>query len=262
LCLYFTARPVALERALRIVLLIHLIPMVAQVLVYYTTGTYLDLLAPLTGELQRYNGYLAAGVIRPTGLHSEPTSYSFCMVVLVYLRRRFSQPLSRLDYLALLSAVINYSILGLVVASLFMSMRLVSSKNVTTNLFWTAAGLLLGSIALAAQLGSGGSTYSFLLIQCGIVLSLLLLGLIVWQLHSVSRVRGLTILFLFVLFIGTYQPANIMFWFMLASIAVLDRAADIKHDNRDREAWITREDGLTTPSGIVPVSALFRQQRQ
>jgi hypothetical protein len=89
-------------------------------------------------------------------------------------------------------------------------------------------GIGIGNNELGAQFGSYGSTYSYLLIHMGLIFSLLLLGLVCWQLRRVYHVGARALLFLFVLLMGTYQVTFVTFWFVLAALATLERAAHIE----------------------------------
>ncbi len=76
----------------RIVLLIHLLFFCFQLLIYYSSHTYVDFLMPFTGENQRYFSYAIAPFIRPTGLFNEPATYSFFIssltIILIAERER------------------------------------------------------------------------------------------------------------------------------------------------------------------------------
>jgi len=105
---YFRTRSHSLIRYLNITLLLHMTAIIGQYFCLYVLGFYPDLLFAITGEKQRYE----SSMLRPTGLFSEPGHYAIFAIALVFMINRFSSPLTTLQFVALITILSNFSLLG------------------------------------------------------------------------------------------------------------------------------------------------------
>src|SRR5437899_61555 len=126
---YFRHRTSALKTYLQVTLIVHVVAITVQYIAYYGFGFYLDLLAPITGEPQRYVGTgLITGISRATGLFNEPAVYALFVITLLFLLTRFRGALSPLHIVALVTVLFNFSLLGLGLLVVFLSTYWLSSN--------------------------------------------------------------------------------------------------------------------------------------
>lgn len=126
--LYFYAPRIdMLKKSIDYMLTIILIIWFAQMVIYYVTGEYLDILAMVPGSLheQRYEAYFISAVlpidfIRPTSVYVEPGTYAvntFPLMVLSYLNHR---KITNLHKLMLFSYFLSLSFFAIIIATLFL----------------------------------------------------------------------------------------------------------------------------------------------
>jgi hypothetical protein len=97
-----------------------------QLVVFYSTGEYIDLLQPFAGaeRAQRYQAYFIQAVlpidfIRPTSIYIEPGTYAvntFPLMVLSYLNHN---KITRLHKALLFSYFLSLSLFAIIIATLF-----------------------------------------------------------------------------------------------------------------------------------------------
>jgi len=98
-----------------------------QLIVFYATGEYVDLLEPIAGveRAQRYQAYfiqssLPFEVIRPTSIFIEPGTYGVNTVMLLMLSFISNQnKLTKLHIMTILSFYLSLSLFAIIVATLF-----------------------------------------------------------------------------------------------------------------------------------------------
>lgn len=126
--LYFYApRIELLKRSIDYVLIIILTIWVIQLVGYYVTGEYLDILKAVPGSLheQRYEAYFISAIlpidfIRPTSIYVEPGTYAvntFPLLVLSYINHK---KLTLLHKIILFSYFISLSFFAIIIATLFL----------------------------------------------------------------------------------------------------------------------------------------------
>lgn len=147
-------RSLTLARALSMVILIHVGLVAVQVLYFAATLSHLDLLGGFGFEPQRVfssKGLLVFGLTVPrfAGLFNEPGTYSAVMMTLVVARYAVLPRIDRTLALALASVVATMSMGGLVLATAFMGIVLITSAARRGRVIEAVAGLIALPIAVA-----------------------------------------------------------------------------------------------------------------
>lgn len=108
--------------ALQSVVFVHLLAWSFQVVYFFTTGQFLDLLEPVTGEAQRVWSSKGASTIgvgripRFTGLFSEPGTYSTYIFVLAAMLRQATKGSTKLLFFCSATMILSFSLYGLILA--------------------------------------------------------------------------------------------------------------------------------------------------
>ncbi|WP_456323237.1 hypothetical protein [Hydrogenimonas sp.] len=123
-----------------------------QLIMYYVSGHYIDLLEPLIGQPQRYQAYFMSSVdfiIRPTSLFTEPGTYAvntFPLLSIIYI---YYRKITKIQILTLISYFASFSLFAIIIATLyiivieFSSFKFeLSKKNVI--MFFLLAIVLMG----------------------------------------------------------------------------------------------------------------------
>lgn len=111
-------------------IVIHVMFFYIQILVYYSSGYFIDYVLFFTGEESRYSFFEQAQeytqIIRPTGFYVEPSTYTGAMTCLLgaYLIT-FGKKFNLIVCLVLLSMVLSMSTSGIIIAGLFTGYLLV-----------------------------------------------------------------------------------------------------------------------------------------
>ncbi len=120
LLLFYSDKIDLLQKSINFALFVCIIVFYFQTIVYYTTGTYIDFLEPITGVSQRYQMYFsAADLIRPTSLFNEPGSYAAGTLPLLILSYLTEKKLTKLHIFTLLSYYLSFSFFAIIEATLF-----------------------------------------------------------------------------------------------------------------------------------------------
>lgn len=112
-------------KPVKVVLLIHLMSWYTQFGVWLYSGSYLDLLEPITGEAQRYlslKGLTFGSVRMPrfTGLYNEPGTYSTYMFLLLAVQYRLTGGrFGVIEALAVISMFLSMSLFGVVLSAAY-----------------------------------------------------------------------------------------------------------------------------------------------
>ena len=98
---------------------------IIQLVVYHTTGEYIDLLEPLSGRPQRYQAYfiqseLPFEIIRPTSIYIEPGTYAVNTLPLLILDYLKKNRLTKLHTVTVITYFLSLSLFGIIVATLFL----------------------------------------------------------------------------------------------------------------------------------------------
>jgi hypothetical protein len=101
------ARPSAMERLTRVLIIVHATALVTQFIWFRTTGAILNFHAIVGGAPR-----LVGAFFRPAGLFLEPSLFSVQMTMLVLLRFRAMGRLDRMCFLGLASILLSLSLLG------------------------------------------------------------------------------------------------------------------------------------------------------
>lgn len=109
-------------KAVRYVLIAHLIAFFIQVFFSYTGIAVIDYLAPVTGEKQRFFGgdyYVGSSrIMRGTGLYNEPGTFSAFIMIIYVLKKHLEGFLFEnvkfylLDFFVFLAVMLSFSTLG------------------------------------------------------------------------------------------------------------------------------------------------------
>ena len=127
---YFRNRLSALMKCLKATLLVHVAAGTTQFICFYVLGFYPDFLEPVTGEVQRYVGTSdLTGMARPTGLFPEPAHYALWIIVMVFMISRFRIPVTLFQIFALLTAIANFSLLGIAMTTAFFAFYWLSDSR-------------------------------------------------------------------------------------------------------------------------------------
>lgn len=93
-----------------------------QLLAFYISGEYIDLLQPLIGQPQRYQAYFASNIdfiIRPTSLFTEPGTYAVNTFPLLALSYLYHKKITSIQIWTLISYFLSFSLFAIIVATLF-----------------------------------------------------------------------------------------------------------------------------------------------
>lgn len=97
-----------------------------QLVMYYITGDYIDLLQPVAGEdrPQRYQAYfiesaLSLDLIRPTSIYIEPGTYAVNTLPLLILSYLHHDRITKLHTLVLITYFASLSLFGIIIAAAF-----------------------------------------------------------------------------------------------------------------------------------------------
>ncbi|HHQ6549496.1 TPA: hypothetical protein ACSTJE_004534 [Serratia fonticola] len=108
-----------LKFAISAVLFLHVAVFLSQTIIVYTTGYYLDFIAPITGEESRYENYILGGALsgilryRATGFYVEPSTYASAITCLI-MGATALKVNKKIIYVALLSLLLNFSTIGII----------------------------------------------------------------------------------------------------------------------------------------------------
>jgi len=126
--LFYVKRKDLLVKSIDHALLILVSLWMMQLLVYYITGEYIDLLSPIAGaeRAQRYQAYfiqasLPIDIIRPTSIFIEPGTYAvntFPLLVLSYINHN---KITKLHVVLLFTYFASMSLFAIIIATLFIS---------------------------------------------------------------------------------------------------------------------------------------------
>lgn len=111
-----------LHRVIGYVIALHLGFFFIQYVCVYFTGVYIDPLNLIMGIEQRYQTGLVLPIVgelyRPTGMYIEPSTYSTFIMILVCMRVVLMKSLTRIDGVAISSAVLSFSAAAFAYASI------------------------------------------------------------------------------------------------------------------------------------------------
>lgn len=124
--------------AIKFILLVHVSVFLVQFVVVYSTGEYIDLIKPVTGEDSRYLNYIMSGsmsdmlLYRVTGMYIEPSTYASAMTCMIMAGVAMGVN-RKIILFSLLTLLLNFSTIGvilfaMVTASIFIrniSMRFI-----------------------------------------------------------------------------------------------------------------------------------------
>ncbi len=99
-----------LYKTLSYILIFHLFFFYTQLIFYYLFNTELNFLYSITGEESRNFDGLR---FRPSGIINEPMVYSNIILIFLYFRYTLSNKFEIIDYLALISMQLSFSLFGM-----------------------------------------------------------------------------------------------------------------------------------------------------
>ncbi|WP_455814387.1 hypothetical protein [Pseudomonas graminis] len=112
-----------LVKVISAVIIIHVAMFVLQTIVVYGTGYYIDVLEPVTGEAQRYEGLFSLPVIgniyRATGFFIEPSTYATYVLWLLAIRIMINGKVNKSDLYIAGTTVITLSLAAIVYGLMF-----------------------------------------------------------------------------------------------------------------------------------------------
>ncbi|MEY0698309.1 hypothetical protein AB7292_09240 [Providencia rettgeri] len=124
-----------IKYAIKTVLIVHIAIFFIQFLVVYTSGHYIDLVSPVTGEESRYHNYILSGsmsdllLYRVTGLYVEPSTYASAMTCMIMAA--VAMGINRkLVYLATSTLLLNFSTIGIILFILVMFSIFIKKINI------------------------------------------------------------------------------------------------------------------------------------
>ncbi|EJL6834786.1 hypothetical protein NMS82_003630, partial [Vibrio cholerae] len=104
--------------------ILHLVAFYTQFIFVYTTGYYIDLLFPFTGEASRYTWQVTVPLIgqtyRPTGFYNEPSTYSAFILCIILIRNLITERFDKLDAAAIFSLFASLSFASIIYGGLFL----------------------------------------------------------------------------------------------------------------------------------------------
>lgn len=104
--------------------ILHLVAFYTQFIFVYTTGYYIDLLLPFTGEASRYTWQVTVPLIgqtyRPTGFYNEPSTYSAFILCIILIRNLITERFDKLDAAAIFSLFASLSFASIIYGGLFL----------------------------------------------------------------------------------------------------------------------------------------------
>lgn len=123
--LFFHKRVNILFKSIEFALIFIVAMWIMQLVVYYTTGEYIDLLEPVSGRPQRYQAYfiksdLPFDIIRPTSIYIEPGTYAvntLPLLILTYLKKG---RLTTLHIVTLITYFLSLSLFAIIIATMFL----------------------------------------------------------------------------------------------------------------------------------------------
>ncbi len=104
---------------LNYVLSIHFILFCLQFLFFHLLGEKIDLLQPITGEVQRVNGFSSLeanglSMFRPSGLFNEPGNYAIHILILMWMLKVNDKINPLFEKVLILSIILSFSLSGIV----------------------------------------------------------------------------------------------------------------------------------------------------
>lgn len=116
------------------VLIVHLSVFYVQAAIVYLTGYYIDLLYPVTGELQRFESLFflpwIGAVYRPTGLYVEPSTFSSFILWLLSIKILCQKNFCRFDIFVIVSSMLSLSLAAIVYGAMFLLLALLCSGSI------------------------------------------------------------------------------------------------------------------------------------
>lgn len=110
-------------QAVTVVLVFHVMAFYIQFVVVYTSGFYIDLLYPFTGEVARYTWGVSLPFIgqtfRPTGFYNEPSTLFYAALALFVIRYISTRKTDWLFYLTIAMFFLSLSFVAIAVTLLF-----------------------------------------------------------------------------------------------------------------------------------------------
>jgi len=122
--LIFLNRRDTLVKSINIALTVFVALWFMQLIVYYSTGEYIDLLKPISGVEQRYQAYFMGSgggpnIIRPTSVFNEPGTYAMATLPLLILSYIDKRKITKLHIFVLMSYFASLSLFAMISATLF-----------------------------------------------------------------------------------------------------------------------------------------------
>lgn len=122
-----------------------------QFIIVYSTGYYIDVMEPITGQAQKYiSGFslpLIGPAYRPTGFYSEPSSFSGFLIALLLCRVHLSKRFSTIDNVTAITMIASLSSASFVFGVLFLNISIFFSiKSWISKAFLVSLSFLLALI--------------------------------------------------------------------------------------------------------------------
>lgn len=164
--LWFVVRTISLDKkvgslitVIAPLLKLHVSVFFLQFFTFFTTGHYIDLLKPFTGEESRYLSFdsslIGIGSFRPTGFFAEPSNYSFIVLtfsIILILFGKYKEH-RKLIWLAIISMFLSFSTAAVFTAILFVLYIVIDRKLYKKMIFILIASVLtITSITLLTTL--------------------------------------------------------------------------------------------------------------
>ena len=138
--LFYKGREELLFKSIEYALWIIVLLWVMQLVVFYATGEYIDLLKPFAGEHrpQRYQAYfiqssLPIEIIRPTSIYIEPGTYAVNTLPLLILSYLHRNKTTFLHVLVLITYFASLSLFGIIIATLFIVVTFIYQFELKIN---------------------------------------------------------------------------------------------------------------------------------
>jgi hypothetical protein len=127
-------------RVLSVLIVVHLGFYFFQIAYWFLGGGYVDLLMPVTGEVQRYHSLKGAdfggGLIpRFTGLFNEPGTFSSYLFSIIALRAIVGDKYDFLYYVSAVAIAINFSLYGIIFSAVLFTLPMLKGKRFNVRAF-------------------------------------------------------------------------------------------------------------------------------
>ncbi|MGT5975038.1 hypothetical protein ACRWUA_14625 [Escherichia coli] len=136
--------------AIKFILLVHASVFIVQFVVVYSTGEYIDLIKPVTGEDSRYLNYIMSGsmsdmlLYRVTGMYIEPSTYASAMTCMIMAGVAMGVN-RKIILFSLLTLLLNFSTIGVILFAMVTASIFI--RNI--NMRFIIASLLVVSFLVA-----------------------------------------------------------------------------------------------------------------